>query len=260
MKGKYFAGMLAALLVLAGQAAMGSGQEQEHQVAKPATVQQGMTRVWVKKEITPAQREDLEVKKLQAEIEKKNTELEKSKKLIVKLQYKLASVQQRSEDVAGLQAKADACEQAAAELRDKLAVAESRAQGLEAGREQLEGDLQEARTAIQELHAKLEEAARTIADLQTRLTRAEDQVAAVQAAAREPLTVSECEALQAQLIGLEKLVDVKEAALGKVEAERRKWELNREALLSRVSALQTEVEQLREERQDLIKDLGTTEQ
>jgi chromosome segregation ATPase len=247
MKRQYVTGILVAVFVLGSQVAMGSEQQGDHHGATAKEVVGG-SRVWIKKEITPAEQDSRKVKELQEKLDKSN-------KMIVKLQYKLASMQQGTQDMEQLQDKLASCKTEVDGLKKKLATALQQVKDGDNARKQLQADLKNAEAMIEELHGDLEVSAQTIEQLKAQVAEAESRAQAVKALVEEPLTVTECDALRAQVIGLEKLVSVKEAALEKVEVQRRNWKINRDALVSRVSALQAEVEQLREERDELAKDL-----
>lgn len=115
-----------------------------------------------------------------------------------------------------------------------------------------------------ELNAKLKSAATVIQDLQEKLqekTAAADSTAAAVADIRtnneseQNRIKLELESMNAQILGLEKIVDEKNIALEETSRELDHWKVNMDVLLSRITEQKDGLQELQEENIGLVKEL-----
>lgn len=237
------------------------------------------SRVWIKSELTPVEQETQEKEKLQTEFsemessvqelqeklavaEKGAQRAEELQKILAKsessfkeLQEKLALLEQGPQRVLELQEKSAQLELSIQELQEKLAVAE---QGVQRAKELQEmlakgessvQELQEKRTqaesTIQELKGKLEESALSIRDLG-------DKVAALD----QTKLTRKYEALRAQVMGFELMVEDKDAVLEEMNKKLDHWNINKDLLLTTISEQQERLQELQDANQGLLRDLA----
>ena len=237
------------------------------------------SRVWIKSELTPVEQETQEKEKLQTEISEMASSVQelqeklavaeqgaqRAKELLVKLsksessfkelQEKLALVEQGPQKALELQEKSAQMELSIQELQEKLAVAEQgvkKAEELEAtlaGSESSVQELQEKRTqaesTIQELKGKLEESALSIRDLGERV-----------AALDQTRLTHKYKSMRAQAMGLELLVEQRDAALEEFNKEQNHWQINKDLLLSTIAEQQERLQKLQDANQGLLRDLA----
>ncbi len=227
------------------------------------------SRVWIKTEITSAEQEARRMEELQAK-------LAKTESSILELRKKLSLAEQGAQGTEELQAKLAKAESSIQKLREKLSFAEQGAQDAE----ELQGKLAKAETSIQKLRvnsAFAEQETQNTKELQAKLTKAESsihdlegkleesalsirdlrgKVAAAESAADQSRIAHEYESVSAQVIGLEKIVEEKNAILEKTGKERDHWKINKDLLLSRITEQQASLRQLQEENRGLLRDLA----
>ena len=237
------------------------------------------SRVWIKSELTPVEQETQEKKELQAELAKielsvhelqeklavaeqgaqRAKELQeilaKSESSIQQLGEKLALVEQGPQKALELQEKLTQIELSARELQEKLATAElgaERAKELAAKLTDSESsvqDLQEKRaqaeSTIQELEGKLEESALSIRDFGEKV-----------AALNQTKLTRKYEALRAQVMGFELLVEDKDAVLEEMNKKQDHWNINKDLLLSTISEQQERLQKMQDANQGLLRDLA----
>jgi len=225
--------------------------------------------VWIKTEITSAEQEAQKIEELQGK-------LAKAELSIQELREKISVAEQCAQGAKELQGKLTKAESSIQELREKLSVAEQCAQGAE----KLQGKLANAESSIQELQANrtlAEQETQNTKELQEKLTKAESfvldlegkveesalsirdlraKVAAAETAADQSRIAREYESVRAQAIGLEKIIEEKNATIEKTDKERKHWKINKDLLLSRITEQQASLRQLQEENRDLLRDLA----
>ena len=175
------------------------------------------SRVWIKSELTPVEQETQEKEKLQTEI----SEMASS---VQELQEKLAVAEQGA--------------QRAKELLVKLSKSESSFKGLQEKRTQAE-------STIQELKGKLEESALSIRDLGEKV-----------AALDQAKLTRKYEALRAQVMGFELMVEDKDAVLEEMNKKLDHWNINKDLLLATISEQQERLQKLQDANQGLLRDLA----
>jgi len=237
------------------------------------------SRVWIKSELTPVEQETKEKNELQAELAKIQSSVQelqgklavaeqgaqrakelqvilaKSESSIQELGEKLALVEQGPQRAQELQDKQVQMESSVQELQDKLIVAE---QGVERAKElevmlakseslinELQGKFAQAESTIQELEGKLEESALSIHDLDEKI-----------AALNQTRLTRKYESIRAQAIGLELIVEERDAALEEINRQQDHWKINKDLLLSTIAEQHEGLEKLQEENRGLLRDLA----
>jgi len=104
-----------------------------------------------------------------------------------------------------------------------------------------------------ELQAKLEEAEAAVMVLQEKLAIAE-------AAADQSKILREYESVRAQVIGLEKIIEEKNATIEETSKELDHWKVNMDVLLSRITEQQDGLQELQNENRELAKELAAKNQ
>jgi len=271
MKRKLVGGTLMALVIM-GSLALATARDQQP-AAEDNAQQNGHAKVWAKIDTAPAQEtptvhEEHPAAAAKAEVTEKtgaeaaaahqvqqetpNSE-ELQKKLadaettIQALQKKLDADTQSSQAVESLQEKLNTAESTIQDLQEKLAAAQ---QDAARNAEDLQTKLTEAEAAVQQLEAQAEESTRTIEDLNK-------QLATFQALTEQPLTVTECDALRAQVTGLELMAQEQLKTIEQHAEEKNYWQINKDLLLSKIKELQNSVKKLEEYNRGLQRDLTT---
>ncbi len=118
-------------------------------------------------------------------------------------------------------------------LQQQLAAATSVEQGIQ---------------GTEELQAKLAKAEAAFMDLQEKLAIAE-------AATDESKVLREYESVRAQVIGLEKIIEEKNATIEETSKELDHWKVNMDVLISRITDQQDGLQELQNENRELVKEL-----
>jgi chromosome segregation ATPase len=105
----------------------------------------------------------------------------------------------------------------------------------------------------EELQAKLAKAEAAVMDLQEKLAIAE-------AAADQSKILREYESTRAQVIGLEKIIEEKNATIEETSKELDNWKVNMDVLLSRITEQQDGLQELQSENRELLKELAAKNQ
>ena len=274
-------GILAATLVLSSlSVATGNEQQQtkKQQITTTATEvpaenkakEKGdYSRVWMKTEITSVDQGAQRIEELQGELAKAESSIqvlrgklsfaEQGAQGMEELQVKLAKAESSIQELRGRLSSAEQGAQGTEELQVKLAKAESSIQELRGklssvehgaqGTEELQAKLTKAESSIHDLKGKLEESALSIRDLR-------GKVAAAESAVDQSRFAHEYESVRAQVIGLEKIIEEKNAILEKTGKERDHWKINKDLLLSMITEQQASLLQLQEENRGLLRDLA----
>ncbi len=172
-------------------------------------------------------------------------------------QQQAAAVQQQMAQMKKMMQQKD--KQLAAAMK---ALSESRAV-----KQELHSSAAREAQGIEELQAKLEKAETKIQELQEKTVAAEDAAEAAQektaaaedaaeAAMNQSKLAREYESARAQIIGLEKIVEEKNATIEETSKELDHWKVNMDVLLSRISEQQDGLQELREENRELVKELA----
>ena len=128
--------------------------------------------------------------------------------------------------------------------------------------DKLQAKLQESATPVQELQEKLAQAEAVNQELQGRLQDSEvviqglqDKAAAAEAIADQSAIARENESLAAQIIGLEKILEEKNATIEETSKELDRWKVNMDVLLTRIAEQQDTLQELRDDNRGLVKEL-----
>jgi len=123
--------------------------------------------------------------------------------------------------------------------------------------------IEETRAVKKELHSSVEQGAQNTEELQVKLEKAEttvqelqEQLAVAEAAADQSKLAREYETVHAQVIGLEKIVEEKNATIEETSKELDRWKVNMDVLLTRISEQEDTMQELREESRELVKELA----
>jgi len=111
--------------------------------------------------------------------------------------------------------------------------------------QELQGKFAQAESTIHELEGKLEESALSIRDL-------DEKVAAL----NQTRITRKYESIRAQAIGLELIVEERDAALEEINREQDHWKINKDLLLSTIAEQQEGLLKLQEENRGLLRDLA----
>jgi chromosome segregation ATPase len=162
------------------------------------------------------------------------------------LKEQSSSVDKRTENVDALQAKLN---EAQATIRN------------------LQAELQESTIPVQELQEKLAQAETANQELQGRLQDSEaalqglqDKAAAAETIADQSAIARENESLAAQIVGLEKIIEDKNATIEETSKELDRWKVNMDVLLTRIAEQQDTLQELRDENRGLVKELAAKNQ
>ena len=244
------------------------------------------SRVWIKSELTPVEQETHEQEKLQAELAQMGSSVQelqqkltvaeqgaqrakelqkilaKSESSIQELGEKLALVEQGPQKAQELQDKLAQMESSARELQEMLAAAE---QGVERAKE-VEAKLTESESSIQELQEKLAQVESTNQELQGKLEEAalilEDSALSIRdldekiVALNQTNITRKYEALRAQVMGFELMVEGKNADLEEMDKKLDHWKINRDLLLKTISEQQEQLKKLQDGNSGLLRDLA----
>lgn len=120
------------------------------------------------------------------------------------------------------------------------------------GVQELQAKLEKAESKTRELQAKQEKSEAMIQELQEKTAAAEE---AAEAAMDQSKLAREYESVRAQVIGLEKIVEEKNATIEETSKELDHWKVNMDVLLSKISDQQDAMQELREENRELVKEL-----
>ena len=138
----------------------------------------------------------------------------------------------------------------------------SLAKGTSSGQQQIDALQQQlaAATSVEqgiqgtdELQAKLAKAEAAFMDLQEKLAIAE-------AATDESKVLREYESVRAQVIGLEKIIEEKNATIEETSKELDHWKVNMDVLISRITEQQDGLQELQNENRELVKELAAKNQ
>ena len=138
----------------------------------------------------------------------------------------------------------------------------SLAKGTSSGQQQIDALQQQlaAATSVEqgiqgtdELQAKLAKAEAAFMDLQEKLAIAE-------AATDESKVLREYESVRAQVIGLEKIIEEKNATIEETSKELDHWKVNMDVLISRITDQQDGLQELKNENRELVKELAAKNQ
>jgi chromosome segregation ATPase len=183
----------------------------------------------------------------------------------LKLKQSLAVMENNSQQqVAELQAalqnkerKLAEKEQQLALKKQQLAAAAEEIEAIRAMKEESASAVDQSAQNTEELQAKLEKAETAVRKLQEQLAAVQASAqAAAQAAADQSRLAREYESVRAQVIGLEKIVEEKNAAIEETSKELDRWKVNMDVLLTRISEQEDSMQELREENQALVKELA----
>ena len=123
---------------------------------------------------------------------------------------------------------------------------------LAAARKGGSSSVEQAAQGTDELQARLEKAEATIMELQEKLAMAE--------AADQSKILREYESVRAQVIGLEKIIEEKNATIEETSKELDHWKVNMDVLLSRITEQQDALQELQNENRELAKELAAKNQ
>lgn len=154
------------------------------------------------------------------------------------------ALQQARKQVASLQKELGTKDASLKDLQQQLAQVSSKEQVTEQVRE-------EVTEVTRNLQQRLQEARQTIEELRDQLVAAEhDNKVAMTRLERE------LEAARAQILGMEKIIDEKNAALEESNQELDRLKINMDVLLAKVAEQRDALQELQQENQDLAKDLA----
>ena len=227
MKRKLVGGTLMALVILSSLA-LATAKDQQAAVKDNTLENGGHSKIWVKVDGSPAQEIPAKIKQeATAEPEAAATP-----------EAEAAPVQQPHQDTQKadadeLQKKLAKAESTIQELQEKLDAAEQNVSAVEA----VQKKLTQADSTIQELKEKIQKSERTIQELNK-------QRDAVQALTEQPLTVTECDALRAQVKGLEIIAQEQMKTIEQNIEEKNYWQINKNLLLSKIKELQNNIKKL----------------
>jgi chromosome segregation ATPase len=156
-------------------------------------------------------------------------------------------------------------------LQKQLAAAESKAnktkqqaasKPAQPSREQQQ--LEMAQVMLKKQHDKLQETAAVVKEQQAQLKQAQAQIqelknkvaAADKTTEEQAKAAAEFESLRAQVIGLGKIVEEKNAALAKTNKELNNWKVNMNVLLARIADQQDALQKQQEQNRNLVKELA----
>jgi chromosome segregation ATPase len=121
--------------------------------------------------------------------------------------------------------------------------------------------------AATEAHSSVEPEARDTGELQAKLETAEaavmelqEKLAFAQASADQSIVLREYESIRGQVIGLEKIIEEKNATIEETSMELDHWKVNLDVLLSRITEQQDGLQELRNENRELVKELAAKNQ
>lgn len=138
----------------------------------------------------------------------------------------------------------------------------SLAKGASSGQQQIDAlkqqlaaatSVEKGMQATDELQAKLAKAEAAFMDLQEKLAIAE-------AATDESKVLRDYETVRAQVIGLEKIVEEKNATIEETSKELDHWKVNMDVLISRITDQQDGLQELQNENRELVKELAAKNQ
>ncbi len=183
-----------------------------------------------------------ELKKVRNALHEKGEQLKKARKELVGLRKGAKAMEVKvSECQAALQAMDQEKAALLAEL-DKLKQALDEQDGAgESADEQ----------AVAALQAKLDEAQATIAELEKKVASLDESQPSGQGS-----VLSELETARAQIIGLEKIIEEKNATIEETGRELDHFRVNMDVLLSKIADQRDELQELREENRKLVQELA----
>jgi chromosome segregation ATPase len=161
----------------------------------------------------------------------------------------LAEAGNSGKQVAALQQQAQELKAALAAKEQQLAEATKKLQETREVKQVLHSTVEKKTGNTEELRSRLAQADKTIKDLKEKLAVAE-------AAADQTRLSREYETVRAQVIGLEKIIEEKNAALEETSRELDKYKVNMDVLLSRISELQDTMQELQEENRSLVQEVA----
>jgi chromosome segregation ATPase len=170
--------------------------------------------------------------------------------VIRQLQQKLALSEKQVQGAEQLQAKLVKAELVIKDLHANCAGIEAK----DRQTKELQAKLEKAESSLQDLKEKLKKSSQTISKLQEQVAAAD--AGAVQAEAKAS---TGCESLRAQIIGYERIIGEKDAALTKIGKERDHWKINKSILLSKITQQRAGLEKLQEEHNALLRDFAVRE-
>ena len=277
MKKTLVGGTLTALIIL-GSPALAPAGEQQPAVADNTVENGEHSKIWVKVD-TPSAQEIPVVEKQQPaadaearkapeaeatpaeaapvmhqdqqqqdtpEIKNLKKKLANAETTIQALQEKLRRSENISSDVEAMQQKITTAASTIQSLQDQLAASrQDAAQHVE----DLQQKLTEAESTIQQLKEQALESTQTIEKLN-------QELAQIQSLTEQPLTITECDALRAQVTGFEIITQEQQQTIDKNLEEQNYWKINKDLLLSNIRELQDKLKMLKEKNRGLMRDLA----
>lgn len=113
--------------------------------------------------------------------------------------------------------------------------------------------VQQGTQGSEELQARLAKAEAAVMDLQEKLAIAETPT-------DQPKILRDYESVRAQVIGLEKIVEEKNATIEETSKELDHWKVNMDVLISRITDQQDGLQELQNENRELVKELAAKNQ
>lgn len=138
-------------------------------------------------------------------------------------------------------------------MKKSLAMATKAATETKAVKQGIHTSVEQAAQVTEELQAKLEKAEAAVMDLNEKLAIAE-------AAKDQSKILREYESTRAQVIGLEKIIEEKNATIEETSKELDNWKVNMDVLLSRITEQQDGLQELQNENRELLKELAAKNQ
>ncbi len=192
--------------------------------------------------------------KLQKMLQVKDQQLAKARHELVKLRKSNKAFEaQASERDAAVAALTQEKKKLAGQIKKSLAKATAVVTESKAVKKEILSPVEPEAQDPEELQAKLEKAEVAVMDLQEKLTIAE-------AAADQSKILREYESLRAQVIGLEKIIEEKNATIEETSKELDHWKVNMDVLLSRITEQQDGLQELQNENRELVKELAAKNQ
>lgn len=195
--------------------------------------------------------------KLQKTLQLKDQQLAKARQELVGLRKSNkafeAQVSERDAAVAALTQKTNTLVGQIKKMKKSLAKAAGRGQQQHAAATEVHSSVEQAAQVTEELQAKLTKAEAAVMNLQEKLAIAE-------AATDESKVFREYESVRAQVIGLEKIIEEKNATIEETSKELDHWKVNMDVLISRITEQQDGLQELQNENRELVKDLAAKNQ
>ncbi len=182
---------------------------------------------------------------------------QKKEQALKEANAKLAAAQKALKD---FEAQCASSKDASKEMEEQLAAyqdtvkeLEAKVEGTETARQQCQEKLDNSTTVISQLQGKIEGSEAVIQELQAKLEEAETAAAKL---LDESRLAKEYETANAQVIGLEKIVEEKNAVIEETSKELDRLKVNMDVLLARIAEQQDAMQELRDESRELVKELA----